>query len=106
MITATTDTLTVPETIARQITIIEVESWFCVLKELSTDLRCRVQLESRVEKSAIIYRAMDGKKLGRIWENYSGVICYEPNHLSVSRNLTYQACHLTGALTQVISYHF
>lgn len=106
MITATTDTLTVPETIARQITIIEVESWFSVLKTLATDLRCFVQLENRVEKSAIIYRAMDGKKLGRVWEHYSGVICYEPNHLSVSRNLTYQACHLTGALTQMISYHF
>lgn len=100
------DTLTYPEQLARENTIIEVTSWFTVLKAKATALRCRVQLESRIEKSAIIYHAFDGKKLGRVWVNYSGVICYEPNHLSVSRNATYQACHLSEALTQIISYHF
>lgn len=101
-----TSTLTYPEELAREKQIIETESWFTVLKAKATDLRCFVQLESRISKSAYVYRAFDGKKLGRIWVNYSGVICFEVNHLSVSRNKTFQACHLTGALTQIISYHF
>ncbi|GFE70040.1 hypothetical protein [Chroococcus sp. FPU101] len=100
------NTLTHPEQLARERVIIEVESWFTVLLTKATDLRCRVQLENRIQKSAYIYRAFDGFKLGRIWVNYSGVICYEPNHLSVSRNATYQACHLSQALIQIISYHF
>jgi len=77
-----------------------------VLKAKAVVLRCRVELENRIQKSAYVYRVYDGKKLGRIWVNYSGVICYEPNHLSVSRNLTYQACHLAEALEKIISYHF
>lgn len=62
---------------ARELRILEVESWFHVLKTRAEARGLWVKLENRYQKSAHVYECQSGVKLGRIWVNYLGVVCYD-----------------------------
>ncbi len=62
---------------ARKLQIIEVEAWFQFLQDLAKNRGLHLELENRYWKSAYIYSQDTGDKLGRIWINGLGIICYD-----------------------------
>ncbi len=62
---------------ARKLQIIEVEAWFQFLQDLAKNRGLYLELENRYWKSAYVYSQDTGDKLGRIWINGYGVICYD-----------------------------
>ena len=62
---------------ARKIQILEVEAWFQFLQDLVKNQGLYLKLENRYWKSAHVYSQHTGDKLGRIWVNGLGVICYD-----------------------------
>ena len=62
---------------ARKIQILEVEAWFQFLQDLVKNQGLYLKLENRYQKSAYVYSQQSGEKLGRIWINSFGIICYD-----------------------------
>ena len=62
---------------SRQLTILEVESWFDVLNSIAKQHGVWAELESRVFKQSTIKHPKSGKKLGRIWIAHTGLVSYE-----------------------------
>ncbi len=62
---------------ARKLQIIEVEAFFQVLNDLAKKRGLHLELENRYWKSAYVYSQDTGDKLGRIWINGLGIICYD-----------------------------
>ena len=77
MITAIQPQAALARMTARKLQILEVESWFEVLKELAEAQYLWVKLENRYWKSAYVYSQQSGDQLGRIWVNGFGIICYD-----------------------------
>ena len=62
---------------ARKLQIIKVEAWFQFLQDLAKERGLYLELENRYWKSAYVYNRESGEKLGRIWIDGFGVICYD-----------------------------
>ena len=62
---------------ARKLQIIEVEAWFQFLQDLAKNRGLYLELENRFWKSVFVYSQQSGDKLGRIWINGLGIICYD-----------------------------
>ena len=77
MITAIQPHAALARVTARNLQIIEVEAWFEVLKDLAKKRGLYLELENRYWKSAYIYSKQSGDKLGRIWIDGLGIICYD-----------------------------
>ncbi len=77
MITAIQPHAALARVTARKLQIIEVEAWFEVLKDLAKKRALYLELENRYWKSAYIYSKQSGDKLGRIWIDGFGIICYD-----------------------------
>ena len=77
MITAIQPQAALARMTARKLQIIEVEAWFQSLKDLAEKRNLYLELENRFWKSVFVYRQHTGEKLGRIWVNGFGIICYD-----------------------------
>ena len=77
MITAIQPHAALARVTARKLQIIEVEAWFEYLKDLAEKRNLYLELENRFWKSAYIYSKQSGDKLGRIWIDGLGIICYD-----------------------------
>ncbi len=77
MITAIQPHAALARVTARKLQIIEVEAWFEVLKDLAEKHGLYLELENRYWKSAYVYSQDTCDKLGRIWIDSLGVICYD-----------------------------
>ena len=62
---------------ARSLKILECESWFDITDKIAKSHGLWAEHESRVEKSIRVRHPRTGKKLGRLWISYSGVVSYE-----------------------------
>ena len=62
---------------ARSLQILECEAWFEITERIAKQHGLWAQHESRVFKAATVKHPKTGKKLGRIWISYSGVVSYE-----------------------------
>ena len=62
---------------ARDLQILECEAWFEVTERIAKQQGLWAEHESRVQKSARLKHPKSGKRLGRIWINYSGLVSYE-----------------------------
>ena len=62
---------------ARKLQIIEVEAFFQVLNDLAKKRGLHLELENRYWKSVFVFSQKSHEKLGRIWVNVLGVICYD-----------------------------
>ena len=77
MITAIQPHAALARVTARKLQIIEVDAWFEFLKDLAKNRGLHLELENRYWKSAYVYSQESGDKLGRIWINALGIICYD-----------------------------
>ena len=76
MITAIQPHVALARVTARKLQIIEVEAWFQFVQDLAEKRGLYLELENRYWKSVFVYKDT-GEKLGRIWIDGLGIICYD-----------------------------